>query len=856
MLKPTPARILSASLLLTLAACAKKSDNAAPAAPVVAGIQEVHSTNPIAAKAASVDKAGNVLPAQPAKPQGALVSEVTLNKASILNREFNYMSSLQFSSMSDSLGGGTPTAMMGLSLGQVPATFIIMDDKLELVTDGRLNFESDVNHPSRLIYVFPILKQDDTTITIRVDGASPISDTFMFDNKVKTPVRYSFLRSMQYAQEDELMMIESSVEMVDGSIGEFLESFQPRERTVKAGAKVFYNDPDLTKDAARYDFLDAGPVFVAKPTDAKVRVQTKVAYHWDMRDGQPIKWYVTPNIPDEFVEAVKNGVEGWNRYSKAAGMPDLIKFMGKLPDGVKVGDPRYNLIVWDTVQDAGAAYESQNGDPVTGIQSHSMIYIPLAWVNIGKDYWNKFTPDMQDPGKASEEKIKALLKSRNFMDRAVPVNCVESPDMHLDLASKENPDVFAKNLLRGVVFHEVGHSFGLAHQFKGSLSYDSDDLKKLFSSSIMDYNDYNEEEAAFSGDHTADGPLLEYDRQIISYIYNDAKDVKDSDPVLPACADDVADSTDKGVDPLCNRYDIGADVTKEALKALTIFTVEGSKRGAMEAITPKKVTDAFIGLPPAASVKTQDDLLKSLAKAQALEAGVVGIYISASANSFGYLGSIAAKSLKVFQKDVLPEDGGYDENEMRSRALQALEAAASMDQFPDVTAKAVAAAKPAVLQYLQSTAFVAGLPRDGQQKLMDLLSAKLDKILVTDVQTAILAKMQTRFITALANTPTAPIGFLTANGKTTDVELEVMQILAKLSGPVMGNVLRPMAERAAALKSLKTYSVSDNYKGVADKVVSTLQAEIANSTDALRRQAVRDLLAAFTAKEAAPADSK
>ncbi|WP_273890875.1 hypothetical protein, partial [Serratia liquefaciens] len=75
------------------------------------------------------------------------------------------------------------------------------------------------------------------------------------------------------------------------------------------------------------------------------------------------------------------------------------------------------------VQDAGAAYESQNADPETGIQSHSMIYIPYAWVNIGKDYWKKFAPDTQSPGEARTASITKLLADRAFLGRALPVTC-------------------------------------------------------------------------------------------------------------------------------------------------------------------------------------------------------------------------------------------------------------------------------------------------------------------------------------------------------------------------------------------------------------------------------------------------
>lgn len=835
-------------LSLAFAACAKKgSDAAAPAAPVVSAVVQTKTTDEVPAqlaKPASMDGSTPAQPATPGMPAGSLLNTVTLNKASLLNRVFNYSSSLQFSSIVD---GSLSTSMMGLSLGEVPAKFIILNDTLELITDGSINFESDVNHPSRLIYQFPILGADADTITIRVDRPSPISDTFMFGNTNKVAVRYSFLRSFEYVKEDELTMIESTVELADGSIGEFLESFRPRAATVKGGLKAMYNDSGLTPEADRYGFLDAGDVYIAKPGKPEVRIKTKAADRWDLRSGEPVKWYVTQNIPDADIESVKNGVEAWNRYSRAAGKPDLIKFMGRVPDGVKVGDPRYNLIVWDTVQDAGAAYESQNSDPETGVQSHSMIYMPLAWVNIGKDFWNKFAPDTQSPGEAQAAKISKLLKDRSFLGRAIPVNCMDSAEMHLSLDAKEKPDEFAQNLLRGVVFHEVGHSFGLAHDFKGSLSYDSDDPKKLFSSSIMDYNDYNEEEAAFSGSHSADGPLLEYDRQIISVLYNDGKDVKDSDPTLPACADAEADSVDNGVDPLCIRYDIGSDVTKEALKALALLTTADAKRGMMSALSPKLVTDSLIGMPPASSITSNDLLDAALKKAQAQIAGTLGIYISSSSDSFGYLGSSAAKSLKVFQKDVLPD--GYVENDMRDRALQALEAAADMDEFPAATKDALAAAKPALLAYFQATPVVSGLPADGQAKKMSTINSQIDKLILTDLQTSILSKMRKRFVTEISSTPTAPLGFLTRDGKPTDIEPIVMGLLEKMASEKSGSVNRPMAERTAALASLKSYSRSENYANVADRIVSGLKLEIASSTDALRKEDLRKLLATFTAKD-------
>ncbi len=829
------------SLSLALSACAKRGEEKSAPQPIVASMKQTYTSAAQENVSPVLLPDGTTQPAQPGKPAGALISEVTLSKAALLERVFNYSSSLQFSSVVD---GKISTAMMGLSLGEVPASFQILDDKLRLLTDGSINFESDVNHPSRLILEFPILSQTADTLTIRADRASPILDTFLLGNKNKVPVRYSFLRSMEYVSADELFLIESTVELEGGTIGEFMESIRPRSGTVPADVKTILADATLNKDAARYRLLDAGDVYVNKAEHE--RIKTVAATRFLIKNGEPVKWYVTANIPDAYINDVKNAVEGWNRYSKASGQSDLVRFEGRLPQGIKIGDPRYNLIVWDTVQAAGAAYESQNADPATGIQSHSMIYIPYAWVNIGKAYWKQLAPETQAPGELRATALSKILKDRTFLGRSLPVNCMDSAELHISMESQQNPEQFARGLLKGVVFHEMGHAMGLAHNFKGSLSFDADDNKKIFSTSIMDYNHYNEEEAAFASLDSSDGPLLEYDRQLISVLYNEGKDIKDGDAKLPACADAEADSLVNGVDPLCNRYDIGSDITKEAGRALELFTKAGAKRGRMEAITPEKIANALLALPPAAEVKTPSDMKAALSMGLSAVSGTIGIYTASGANSFAYLGSQAMKSLKVFREGVLPE--GYVESEMRERALAVLETSASMNEFPALTKEAVTVVKPKLLEYLSSTAFVASLPRDEQVKTITDLAKAIDKAM-GNIETVNLANIRARLIAAVASTPTAPLAFIERNGTKMDIEPVVMGLLEQMSSEKAGNANRPLAERAAALKSLKSYSRSENYLLIAERVAASLALEIHNSTDALRKEGVRKLRVDFVKVE-------
>lgn len=772
-------------------------------------------------------------------PAGATISEITLHKAAIMGRTFNYSASLQFSTVVDQ-----GTADMAMALGEIPANFQILDQKLRLVSDGSINFESDVNHPARLIYEFPILKEDSDTLTIRAEHASPVVDSFLFGSKERSPVNYSFIRSLEFVEADELFLIESTVELQDGSLAEFMESLRPREQTVPADVKVIYNDPDLNPQAARYRFLDAGPVYFNKsPTE---RIKTKAAVRHLVKNGEPMRWYVTANIPEKFLGDIKNSVEAWNRYSRAAGTPNLVSFEGRLPFGIKVGDPRFNLIVWDTVQEAGAAYESQNADPATGVQSHSMIYLPYAWVKIGTDYWKKISPNAMSPGELQVDAFRKSLAKRTFAGRALPVHCVDAPELHVSLSSLQNPEEFGRSLLKQTLFHEVGHALGMDHEFKGSLSYDSEDAAQAFSTSIMDYNHYDEEQSAFTSLDSADGPLLEYDRQLFSVLYNDGKDVKATDPEVAACNDLEADAVEEGVDPLCNRYDIGKDPTLETLRSLELVTKADSAHGRMQAISGQKLIDALRGLPLAAEVKTESETNAAMKKGFAGVFGTMGIYLSATANSFGYMGSQSMRSLKVFQSDILPE--GYVESEMRERALTALSAAATMNALPSLSQESLAQAKASLKDYINSTAYMNGLGSEDKQKQIDAFAKAVDEGFATN-EALILSKMRMRFIEAIASTPTAPLAILQRSGEKVDLEIVVMNTLSDLASAKAGAFDRPVDERAAALASLKSYSRSENYTPYSERLVGDLKLEIRNSSDPMQRESLRTLLRDFTKAE-------
>ncbi len=306
-------------------------------------------------------------------------------------------------------------------------------------------------------------------------------------------------------------------------------------------------------------------------------------------------------------------------------------------------------------------------------------------------------------------------------------------------------------------------------------------------------------------------------------LYHEGQDVKDTDPELPTCEDSVADSTEGGIDPLCVRYDIGKDLTAETLRALELVTKPGQKRGHIESISPEKITSALLALPPAANVKTEDEWKAALAAGIAGVSGTTSIYFSSGANSFGYMGSQALRTLKVFSEGSLPE--GYQENDLRLRALTALEAAAAMNAFPATTKEALAVAKPKLLQYLGSTAYLSSLSRDEQSAALANYGKAIDQGLAA-AELAILSKLRVRFIGALPSTLTAPLAFLDRDGAKVDLEPIVMGHLERLASPKTGELDRPLEERVAALTALKSYARSENYPPIADRVVADLKQAV------------------------------
>ena len=131
------------------------------------------------------------------------------------------------------------------------------------------------------------------------------------------------------------------------------------------------------------------------------------------------------------------------------------------------------------------------------------------------------------------------------------------------------PDWFVGPLLADLVAHEVGHTLGLRHNFKGSALHTLDQInsdemkgKKTFTASVMDYTPINFRNE--SGDVQGDFAMIDigpYDYWAIEYGYT--FDDKKLPEILKRCVEPelqfATDEDTAGPDPLARRYDFSAD---------------------------------------------------------------------------------------------------------------------------------------------------------------------------------------------------------------------------------------------------------------------------------------------------------
>ncbi len=258
------------------------------------------------------------------------------------------------------------------------------------------------------------------------------------------------------------------------------------------------------------------------------------AVHWAFKPGmQPIKWKIGRGILQyqndpalggaDIVGAVKRGIESWNTVfgyqvfkAELAGPND------------RFGDDHHNFFIVDTDPTLGYAYADWRTNPNTGEVRGASVYFSGA-------FFSPFPDDVE----AGDESAPARPPTKRkavprlvWQDQGSDPLCVRYADERRGFSGETGFTAKEKleNYVQEVALHEVGHTLGLRHNFKGSLVPPT--------SSTMEYNI-----ADVSFVQPVPGP---YDIDALRFLYGMSPNL----PSQPFCTDD-----DTLYDPNCVRFD-------------------------------------------------------------------------------------------------------------------------------------------------------------------------------------------------------------------------------------------------------------------------------------------------------------
>lgn len=807
--------------VLAITACAKKTNDA-----VIEKIEQVELSHKVSAKIAPSQWAQHMTPSTK-----EVKTSITFVKSQIFNRDFLYGADLQHSSIYDA---DSMLYDQVYAMGHEIAFFRKVGDYLQLVADQSWKFESNVNKPERLINEFYVTDETDKTITVTIEKPSPVLRQ-MFWGSQSDVTRSSWLRSVQFDPNGNYLLMESSIETLKGEIVEHMESLFPRDNLVSSKNKPLWlsETEDLAK---RFEFLAWFPVF--RETDDGC-VAAPAAFKFDISKTKAVKWYVTANVPDDVLSDVQHAVEGWNRYfQKMWGTNGLI-FAGRLPANVKLGDPRYSVIVWDNVQDGDAAYESQAVDPLTGIQSHSNIYIPFSWLKTATEYWaDAQFAEKQDKASDKISAQQKWLSAKTFMGSPLRFGCFRDLSkivLYDQQKSEDDLKILAREVLKGVIMHEVGHGLGMAHNFKGSLINENGQ----FTSSIMDYNHYNLEVGIFDHVDSAMGPILEYDRQFLDALYNNGETLKNS-PVLPSCNDQEADDTDGGVDPTCSRYDAGVNPYSWMLETIQLIEKPTYKLGLFKSLS-EGLNDVLTSLGKAKQVTTKEDFETLRDDFFARESALFDFYTFAGAHSLRYSTIINLKALKGLAPGIL-DHTIFNEGELRKGVLSSLEYIFTNQTLPQAPLEQLMVNTIKFKKWVQETKYFQALDLNEQVTVLETISVKHTEV-VKRVQEVTFTKVRQTIAANLAHDPANAYYF--SSEVNLDVETYVISLLKSVAmTKTQGDFVRSNGERKAAINSFMTFRTAHIVDGSqAEEIAAVLKAELKQAKSSQERTDLRALLA-------------
>ena len=301
---------------------------------------------------------------------------------------------------------------------------------------------------------------------------------------------------------------------------------------------------------------------------------------------KPITFWIENTTPIELRNIIKDGVESWNIAFEKAGFKNAIPVKVQ-PDTADwdAGDIRYNVLRWTSSPNPPwGGYGPSFVNPRTGEILGADIMLEWTYITnriIAKDLFVETETYHHDHNHNNCYAAK-YQQIENFFGK----NYIKSFNL-----SNELEEELVKQSLKRLVLHEVGHTLGLSHNFKGSLLLSNDELndknivnEKGICSSVMEYPAINiVKDSANQGLFFDVNPGV-YDIWAIEYGYSTYQTQEQEKQYLSkilsrsiekelAFANDAFDmrSPGKGTDPNAMIYDLSNDPIQHSIDKIKMI---------------------------------------------------------------------------------------------------------------------------------------------------------------------------------------------------------------------------------------------------------------------------------------------
>jgi Met-zincin/Domain of unknown function (DUF5117)/Domain of unknown function (DUF5118) len=218
---------------------------------------------------------------------------------------------------------------------------------------------------------------------------------------------------------------------------------------------------------------------------------------------RPITFYVDHTVPLEWRPYVRAGILEWNKAFEQAGYRNAIQALDAPDDSAwSAADARYSTVRWTATNRSVYAIGPATVDPRTGEILNADILVSAAWIQTWRGESGEYVTPMaavrsislEDSLAAEGGNALRCSFGQGLAGQGTLVNA-----LFATRATGAERDELVRDYigeaLKALVMHEVGHTLGLRHNFRGSAGASADQLAdRRFTTehgmgvSVMDYS--------------------------------------------------------------------------------------------------------------------------------------------------------------------------------------------------------------------------------------------------------------------------------------------------------------------------------------------------------------------------------